>query len=143
MFSTIQTKGEYDVITGHNFSQLGSIDVVGGKMTPTVSSKTAKIDKTNSKPTCLILDQIDGFFNDDLKAQWTLLNFLYRTKTSESMEIEDLFKEDQKQQKQLTSKRPIIFIGENVYSYGLKAFRKNALIFRLFKNHDQVCKKAS
>lgn len=39
------------------------------------------------------------------------------------------------------SKRPIIFIGENVYSYGLKAFRKTALIFRLFKNHEQVCKK--
>ena len=96
MFSTIQQKGEFDIQTGHNLSQLGSIDVVGGKIAPALSVQTGGIDKANYKPTCLILDQIDGFFNDDFKAQWTLLNFLYRTRTSDSLEIEDLFKEDQK-----------------------------------------------
>ena len=80
MFSTIQQKSEFDIQTGHNLSQLGSIDVVGGKIAPSISAKTVAIDKANYKPTCLILDQIDGFFNDDFKAQWTLLNFLYRTK---------------------------------------------------------------
>jgi hypothetical protein len=112
--------------------------MVGGKATPQDKKKPVKIKK---KPTCLILDEIDQFFNNDPRAQWKLLNFLYRNKSQN--QIEELFSDESKVNKELATKRPIIMIGENMYGKGLRAFRRGCVVFRVYKNHDIVYKKVS
>jgi hypothetical protein len=59
------------------------------------------------------------------------------------LEIEDLISDETKQKKELSTSRPIIFIAENMFSMGMKAFRNTALVFRIFKSHEIVYKKIS
>lgn len=135
MGRALQQKEEQKHISGSKKTIFG---VVGGKKTPEDKKRRDKIKK---KPTCLILDEIDTFFNGDLRAQWTLINFLYKQKSQNS--IEELFQDESKAKKQLTSRRPIILISENIFGKGLWAFRKNGLIFRIYKNHEMTYKRVS
>lgn len=113
-------------------------DLVGAKQSPQGKKKEVKIKK---RPTCLILDEIDSFFSTDTRAQWKLLNFLYRNKSQN--QIEELFTDESKSKKELSTKRPIILVAENMFSKGLMAFRRSAVIFRVYKNHEVVYKKVS
>jgi hypothetical protein len=87
------------------------------------------------------LDEIDGFFNTNPRAQYELINYLYKNKEKNS--IDELFSDESKAAKELRNRRPIILVGENMFSRGMQAFRKGSLVFRLYKNHDVVYRKVS
>lgn len=90
----------------------------------------------SSKPVCLILDEIDNFFDTNKNSMQNLLNFFF-----EKRKVTDEDYEENPQKKKFKFKRPIIFICEDMYLRGLRPLRMKALAIQLSKDKENVIKK--
>lgn len=95
----------------------------------------ANLGVVSAKPTCLILDEIDNFFETNKFSMKKLMNFLFEKRRV----LEDEYAVVE--QRKLRFKRPILFISEDMYQRGLRPLRSKALVLQLKKDKDLVVKK--
>lgn len=97
--------------------------------------------KQEQRPKCLILDEINNFFEKDPTAVKKLLNFLYKEpkkkkNTDGEDDLEMILKESS--EKTLKTQRPIILISGDIYAKGLRELRLQALNFTIHKDPEVV-----
>lgn len=99
------------------------------------------LNNVSSRPTCLILDEIDIFFDTHKNSMKNLLNFLYEKKPQTDHNSGLFHLRGEQEKPELKFKRPIIFVCEDMYIRGLRPLRAKALLIQLGKEKELVVKK--
>ena len=105
-----------------------------------------KLSKSR-KPKCLILDDIEPFFANDLTAMKKLMKFLFKEKQIKKNDEINLDKDFENilniDKDRIKLKRPLVFVCNDLYGRGLKELRFNAINFQIMKDEDIVVDKVT